>query len=130
MLARREAVRSVCGFDEGYFLYEEDVDLCARLRARGMEILFVPAAEVVHRGGRSAPAAGTRAQLEYHRSHLRYYQRHNGAALALLLRLWLLGRASLGWLGSRGAHGTGRIARRHWRAVAHLALTGRSAPEL
>jgi N-acetylglucosaminyl-diphospho-decaprenol L-rhamnosyltransferase len=126
MLARREALRAVCGFDEGYFLYEEDVDLCARLRARGWEVLFVPTAEVVHHGGRSAPAAGTRARLEYQRSHLRYYQKHNGAMVAFLLRLWLLGRGLAGWLLSRG-EGTARAAaRRQWRSIAVLALRGRA----
>jgi N-acetylglucosaminyl-diphospho-decaprenol L-rhamnosyltransferase len=129
MLARREALRAICGFDEGYFLYEEDADLCARLRARGGEVLFVPAAEVVHHGGRSAPAAGTRARLEYHRSHLRYYYRHNGPWAALLLRAWILAQASVGWLLARDGGGSRSAARRHWRAVARLALRGPGSPD-
>ena len=40
-------------FDERYFMYEEDVDFCAALRAQGGRILFTPAAEVVHLRGRS-----------------------------------------------------------------------------
>jgi N-acetylglucosaminyl-diphospho-decaprenol L-rhamnosyltransferase len=48
MLARREAFRAVGGFDERYFLYYEDIDLCRRLRQRGLEIRLVPSAKVVH----------------------------------------------------------------------------------
>ena len=48
LLARREALFDVGGFDEGFFLYEEDVDLCHRLRQSGWAVVFTPAAEVVH----------------------------------------------------------------------------------
>ena len=48
MLFRRDSFARVGGFDERYFLYYEDVDLCARLRLAGMRILLEPRAEVVH----------------------------------------------------------------------------------
>jgi len=48
MLVRREAVAVVGGFDERYFLYFEETDLCARLGAAGWRILLVPDAEVLH----------------------------------------------------------------------------------
>ena len=48
MLLRSEAFRAIGGFDEKYFLYYEDVDLCRRLRAVGKSALYNPAAEVVH----------------------------------------------------------------------------------
>ncbi len=86
-LARREALDSVGGFDEAYFLYEEDADLCRRLRSAGWRILYTPAAEVVHRLGRSAARSGDRARREYDRSHLRYYAKWNGPFLTFLLRL-------------------------------------------
>jgi N-acetylglucosaminyl-diphospho-decaprenol L-rhamnosyltransferase len=88
LLARREAVQAVGGFDERYFLYEEDVDLCAALRARGGRILFTPAAEVVHLRGRSRRSAGTRAEAAYDRSHLAFYEKHRPAWVPLL-RWWL-----------------------------------------
>ncbi|MFN8094607.1 MAG: glycosyltransferase [Vicinamibacteria bacterium] len=42
LMARREALEAVGGFDEGYFLYEEDADLCRRVRAAGFRVVFTP----------------------------------------------------------------------------------------
>ncbi len=53
LLARREALEAVGGFDERFFLYEEDADLCRRLRVAGWRVVFTPAAEVRHRLGHS-----------------------------------------------------------------------------
>lgn len=46
-----DAWREVGGFDPAYFLYNEDVDLCLRLRRRGYRLLFAPAMVAVHRLG-------------------------------------------------------------------------------
>ncbi len=77
-LARREALLAVGQFDEGFFLYWEDVDLCLRLRAAGWRLVFTPSAEVVHHQGVSKGRSDGRALVEYHRSHLRFYRKHNG----------------------------------------------------
>ena len=50
---RREAFEAVGGFDESYFLYAEEMDLCWRLRAAGWQIRFTPEAAVVHEEGAS-----------------------------------------------------------------------------
>ena len=91
-LARRAALGAVGGFDEGFFLYEEDADLCRRLRQAGWRVVHTPAAEVRHALGRSMAQAPARAALEYHRSHLRYYRKHNGRLLTALLRGYFLAR--------------------------------------
>ena len=88
-LARRQALQSVGGFDEAFFLFEEDADLCLRLRRAGWRVLFTPAAEVRHALGRSMDQAPERARLEYDRSHLLYYSKHNGPLLTALLRTCL-----------------------------------------
>jgi hypothetical protein len=88
LLVRREAAVAAGLFDERYFLYEEDVDFCAALRARGGRILFTPRVELVHRRGRSRLVAGSRADLEYDRSHLAFYQKH-APAWVPWLRWWL-----------------------------------------
>ncbi len=50
---RREAFQGLGGFDEGFFLHVEDVDLCWRVRQAGGQVLFSPRAEVIHIGGTS-----------------------------------------------------------------------------
>jgi N-acetylglucosaminyl-diphospho-decaprenol L-rhamnosyltransferase len=54
MLFDSAAFRSVGGFDESYFLYYEDVDLCRRLHAAGRPVIYNPAAEVVHDAQRAS----------------------------------------------------------------------------
>jgi GT2 family glycosyltransferase len=59
MLFPAEAYRAAGGFDEAYFMYYEDVDLCRRLKRMGKPAAYVPAAEVVHaaqRASRRRPA--------------------------------------------------------------------------
>jgi len=87
-LARRAALEAVAGFDEGFFLYEEDADLCRRLRGAGWRVLYTPAAEVRHALGQSMARDPARARREYRRSHLRYYRKHNGVVLTALLRAY------------------------------------------
>ena len=76
MLIRRDRFDSVGGFDEGYFLYWEDADLCRRLRDRGHTTRYVPAARVVHAGGASARTQHAEATRAFHRSAYRYYATH------------------------------------------------------
>lgn len=88
-LARRDLLLKLGGFDEGFFLYEEDVDLCVRVRQSGYKILFTPQAEVVHHLGRSMQRASERARRAYRDSHRRFYQKHNPLFDRLLLRIWM-----------------------------------------
>jgi GT2 family glycosyltransferase len=53
MIAPRKAIISVGGFDEDYFLYGEDEDLCLRIRRLGLNVGFIDAARVVHYHGQS-----------------------------------------------------------------------------
>ena len=57
LMVRREAFDAVAGFDERFFLYEEDADLCRRLRAAGWSVLYTPAAEARHTLGSSMARA-------------------------------------------------------------------------
>jgi GT2 family glycosyltransferase len=93
---RRDAFLEVGGFDETFFLYFEEVDLCARIRAAGGEVHFVPTTAVVHTGGTSTSQVRTRAAVEHFRSTLRFYRRHyRGSRLhtwLLLMRMKMLAR--------------------------------------
>ena len=76
MLIRRERFDEVRGFDERFFLYWEDADLCRRLYERGASTRFVPEAIVEHVGGRSSRTAHRASTLAFHRSAYRYYAKH------------------------------------------------------
>jgi GT2 family glycosyltransferase len=76
MLARRSALTAVGGFDERYFLYWEDADLCRRLRAAGWTTRYVPQALVVHRVGGSSDSVRRLAIRAFHQSAYRYYATH------------------------------------------------------
>lgn len=89
LLVRRRLLETLGGFDEAFFLYEEDVDLCLRARKAGSRVVFTPRAEATHGLGRSMERAGSRPRIEYDRSHLLFYRKHNGPLLTGLLRLHL-----------------------------------------
>jgi len=76
MLIRRAPFEAVGGFDEGYFLYWEDADLCRRLRDRGWKTRYVPGAIVKHPGGASAATDSAFATRAFHHSAYRYYATH------------------------------------------------------
>jgi N-acetylglucosaminyl-diphospho-decaprenol L-rhamnosyltransferase len=76
MLIRREPFDAVGGFDERYFLYWEDADLCRRLRERGWTTRYVPSARVAHAGGVSAKTSHAFATRAFHRSAYLYYSTH------------------------------------------------------
>lgn len=75
-LIRRAAFDQVGGFDERYFLYFEDADLCRRLRDAGWGIGYVPGAVVTHREGSASRHAPLRALRAFHESAFLYYTAH------------------------------------------------------
>lgn len=91
----RTAFEKVGGFDETFFLYSEDADLCRRLRAAGFTVMYEPATAARHEGGASAPAPGqaalkAHARVCYARIHergLRYPLFRIGLVLHELMRL-------------------------------------------
>jgi GT2 family glycosyltransferase len=90
LLVRREDAEAVGLLDERYFMYAEDVDFCAALRARRRRVLFTPAVEVVHKRGRSRAAAPEATRRAYRRSQLAFYAKHHPRWAPLLT--WYLRR--------------------------------------
>jgi len=88
MLLRSDIFRLVGGFSAGFFMYGEDMDLCAKLRQRGLKIYHVPGATVVHHGGGSSSAQVSQFGTIMKRVAGEYYMRLNkGPAVSLLFRL-------------------------------------------
>lgn len=97
MAVRRDAFEAVGGFDPGYHLYVEDLDLGVRLRAAGWRLRFQPAAVVTHRVGASTRRHRGWALRTHARSLERFHRRHYDGPLAHVLRPVL--RAGLaGWI--------------------------------
>lgn len=84
-LVREDAFSSVGGFDEAYFMYVEDVDLCWRLRRAGWRVLYEPAAAVTHVQGVSTGRHPYRMMLEHHRSMWRFASRSTAGPARLAL---------------------------------------------
>ena len=86
-LVRRDAFEAVGGFDEAYFMYVEDVDLCWRLHRAGWAVLYEPSARVVHEQGRSTSRHPYRMLAAHHRSIMRFAARSTEGRQRLLLPL-------------------------------------------
>jgi N-acetylglucosaminyl-diphospho-decaprenol L-rhamnosyltransferase len=69
---RRSALDAVGGWDDGYFMYVEDVDLCWRLRGAGWRVAYEPSGVVTHVQGASTARHPYRMIAEHHRSLLRF----------------------------------------------------------
>ena len=128
LLVNLEAFHSVHGFDPGYFMYFEDVDLAARLGERGWLHVYAPSAVVEHEGGHSTRREPHRMQRVHHTSALRYLARqHPGwtrAPLRAALRAglggrmlvaYVSGRVGAGATPQRSAEGLPQPPRRRWR---------------
>ncbi len=72
LLVRREAFEALGGFDESFFMYVEDVDLCRRARDAGYSVVFEPSARVEHAQGTSTATRPIAMVLAHHRSAMRY----------------------------------------------------------
>ena len=90
-LVRRSAFEAVGGFDEAYFMYAEDADLCWRLAGAGWSTAYVPTAEVLHVQGVSTNHHPYRMIVEHHRSLLRFAWRSTAGWRRLLLPLVAVG---------------------------------------
>lgn len=84
-MARREAIEEIGGFDEGYFMYGEDVDLCWRIHQAGYGVAYIPEAVVTHERAYSTKKHPYRMLIEHHRSTIRFAsRRYGGFSFALL----------------------------------------------
>jgi N-acetylglucosaminyl-diphospho-decaprenol L-rhamnosyltransferase len=98
MMVRRDVFESLGGFDERFFMYWEDSDLCLRALKAGWKTMYEPHAEVMHLTGRASRHAPVRSLVAFHRSVFHHYWKHGSwvARLAApLVAAGLLGRFGL-----------------------------------
>jgi GT2 family glycosyltransferase len=87
-MVKREAMRDVGPWDEGYFLHCEDLDLCMRYRQKAWSILFVPSAQFTHFQGACSRSRPIFVEWHKHRGMMRFYGkffRHQYPGLLMLL---------------------------------------------
>ncbi|WP_179699849.1 glycosyltransferase [Leifsonia naganoensis] len=102
VLVRRTAFDALNGFDEGYFMYFEDVDLGYRIGRAGLRNRYEPDASVIHVGGLSTQSESRRMILVHHESAYRFLANKYRGPLLAPLRLVLKGAlAARGWLLTR-----------------------------
>lgn len=116
LLLRREAVDEVGGFDESFFMFSEETDLCFRMHEAGWAVEFFPGAEFVHIGGASTKPEWGRMFREQLRGHLRFLAKHESPARAEQARKLLVASLRL-----RGAVFRGERGESYRQAAAWLA---------
>ena len=73
---RREQIQLLGGFDERFFMYFEEVDLCYRLFSQGKQIHFLPEAEIIHVGGASTAHLLNWPYIQFFVSLAEFYRKH------------------------------------------------------
>ncbi|MEY2958069.1 MAG: hypothetical protein RLZZ01_637 [Actinomycetota bacterium] len=116
MMITPAADRAITAWDESYFLYSEEVDAAARVRAAGLRIRFVPTATAEHDGGGSGSSPALVALQAVNR--VRYFERRHGAVPSAVHRsVVALHEASRGFDPARRAAARIVLRRERWTAL-------------
>lgn len=83
---KQSLFRELTGFDSNFFMYFEDVDLCRRVKEKGLAIVILPAIQVLHLGGQSFSGAGQQKKY-YYDSQDYYFKKHFGILFLFFLKL-------------------------------------------
>ena len=96
MLIRRDVFEQTGCFDQRYFMYYEEVDLCRRLTDNGFRIVYYPRVEIVHLGGKSTGQVPAATRFMNLRSLLLYFRKYSSilsyAPLSILFKIGVLSR--------------------------------------
>ncbi len=134
-VVRREALEQAGTFDEGYFLYFDDPDLCLRIRRAGWQISHCPNATVVHLEGAANDVPSSirlrkRPPGYYYQSRARYFaKRHGIVGLWLANLCWHAGR-SISWTRELIERRPSHLPKAQWRDIWTNALRPWHAPHL
>ena len=89
LLVRKDIFQTLGGFDESFFMYSEEWDLCVRARTAGWKIAWEPRAEVIHIGGVSTGQRTRKMFQELYRSKVLFFRKHGGRWRAMAYKLGL-----------------------------------------
>jgi hypothetical protein len=97
LLVRRMALEQVGGFDEGYFMYSEELDWCRRAKTAGWQVAYFAGAQVVHYEGKSSEQIAAARHIRFQTSKVRYFRKVHGALAAEALRVSVVAMFSVEW---------------------------------
>lgn len=90
MVLRRAALDDIGPLDEGFFMYCEDVDICYRAHEKGWRVCYYPGATVTHKIAASSDLAQVRMIYQFHKSMLRFFNKHYARTWPVHKRLFVL----------------------------------------
>ncbi len=90
LMVRGNLLHKLNGFDESYYIYSEEVDLCYRIRKAGFDIHWVPSSEVTHFGGQSTKQVANKMFLQLYQSKIQYFRKNYGVLSAIIYKIILL----------------------------------------
>jgi N-acetylglucosaminyl-diphospho-decaprenol L-rhamnosyltransferase len=105
IMLRREIVENLGLFDEQFFVFSEDFDLCVRIRNAGWQIHWLPKAVITHHESQSTKQIPDEMFLELYRNKVKFFRKHYGSGVAasykVLLFIVSLTRYIPGWVGGK-----------------------------
>jgi hypothetical protein len=131
---RREMLEQIGFFDERFYLYYEETDLCLRAMRNGWKVFYLPGAAVEHEGGASGKkrtdkafdTGGSQVMSFRMRSELLYHRKNNGVAAAAAAMLVEAGWHAMRWLAHCRPGGDHAARRRYsWLVMRHMLAAAR-----
>jgi GT2 family glycosyltransferase len=89
LMMRRDVFEQIGGFDENFFMYFEDKDICKRVKDLGYKVIYYPETTIIHLLGGSSHRIKKSVNKYYRNSQLYYYQKHLGKFQTNILKLYL-----------------------------------------
>jgi N-acetylglucosaminyl-diphospho-decaprenol L-rhamnosyltransferase len=89
LMMRRDVFEQIGGFDESFFMYFEDKDICKRVREAGFKVVYYPDTSLIHLLGGSSQGVKKSVNTYYRDSQLYYYQKHLGRFQTEVLKFYL-----------------------------------------
>lgn len=86
IIVRKKAMEAVNGFDERFFFFLEETDLCLRIREKGFRVVFFPGSSVIHLQGKTVSKRWVQGRIEYAISLYKFIGKHHGFLYSFVFR--------------------------------------------
>ncbi|RMG65927.1 MAG: glycosyltransferase family 2 protein, partial [Calditrichaeota bacterium] len=86
MMVKRQVLEEVGFFDERFFMYCEDIDLCYRINLKGYKIYYVPTTQIIHYKGESTKKNNLDYVITFNRALYQFFQKYYASSYGFLIR--------------------------------------------